>query len=121
MQDLVGIVRREEEILSAFDKIQELKKCAARVGVTGNREYNTGWHTALDLDNLLTISEIIGRAALQRRKVAERTSVTTSPKRMKSGHSVTSESEKPDGCVLVEEIPVKEMPSELRQVIEENK
>ena len=50
MQDLVGIVRSEEEMQRALAGIAELRKTRARaVGVTGNREYNPGWHTALDL------------------------------------------------------------------------
>ncbi len=59
MQDLVGIVRVESEMQQALEKINALKARAAKAGITGNREYNTGWHTALDLDNLLTVSEII--------------------------------------------------------------
>jgi succinate dehydrogenase / fumarate reductase flavoprotein subunit len=66
MQDLVGIVRRKEEIEEALRKIAALQDRAARVGVTGHREYNPGWHTALDLRHLLTISEAIARAAVQR-------------------------------------------------------
>jgi succinate dehydrogenase / fumarate reductase flavoprotein subunit len=68
MQDLVGIVRQEQEMLQALDRIQELKNAAERVGVDGNREYNTGWHTALDLYHLLTVSEIVTRSALERKE-----------------------------------------------------
>jgi succinate dehydrogenase / fumarate reductase flavoprotein subunit len=68
MQELVGIVRREEEMARALDGITALKARAARVSVTGNREYNPGWHTALDLPNLLTVSEAIARSALARRE-----------------------------------------------------
>ena len=59
MQDLVGIVRQEAEMQQALEKIAALKLRAAKAGISGNREYNTGWHTALDLDNLLTVSEIV--------------------------------------------------------------
>ncbi len=68
MQDLVGIVRREEEMEQALEGIAKLKARAAKAGISGNREYNNGWHTALDLDNLLTVSEIIARAALERKE-----------------------------------------------------
>src|SRR6202012_1408212 len=68
MQDLVGIVRREEELQQALEKIAVLKERAKKVGVSGNREYNPGWHTALDLENLLTVSEAIALAALQRKE-----------------------------------------------------
>jgi len=49
MQDLVGIVRKEDEMRRALAGIESLQKRAAQVGVYGNREYNPGWHTALDL------------------------------------------------------------------------
>src|SRR6059036_835955 len=68
MQNLVGIVRRADEMRRAIDRIADLKGRAARTTVTGNREYNPGWHTALDLDCLLTVSEAIARAALDRKE-----------------------------------------------------
>jgi len=68
MQDLVGIVRKEEELLKAKDELQKLKERSAHVRVTGNRQYNTGWHTALDLNNLLTVSEAITIAAVERKE-----------------------------------------------------
>src|SRR2546423_12636704 len=61
MQDLVGIVRREEEMLRALEGLAQLRQRAERAKVTGNREYNPGWHTALDLHNLLTVSEAVAR------------------------------------------------------------
>jgi len=66
MQDLVGIVRREGEMRRALDALAGLRERAATVGVAGNREYNPGWHTAMDLRNLLTVSEAIARAATER-------------------------------------------------------
>jgi succinate dehydrogenase / fumarate reductase flavoprotein subunit len=68
MQDLVGIVRREDDMRQALGKIDALRARARRVTVDGNREYNPGWHTALDLGNLLTIAEAITRCALERRE-----------------------------------------------------
>src|SRR5882724_2637487 len=66
MQELVGIVRREEEMTRALEGLQRLWQRARRVGVTGHREFNPGWHTALDLTSLLTVSEAIARSALER-------------------------------------------------------
>ena len=66
MQDQVGIVRNEREMLDAVEGIRRLRERAGRVAVSGNREYNPGWHTALDLRNLLTYSEAIARSALAR-------------------------------------------------------
>ncbi|MBX9601891.1 MAG: fumarate reductase/succinate dehydrogenase flavoprotein subunit [Bryobacteraceae bacterium] len=122
MQDLVGIVRREEEMLAALDEIAALKHRAATVGVPGNREYNNGWHTALDLDSLLTVSELITRAAIER-------------KESRGGHFREDYPDKsPDwgkynivirkgaaGEPEVSRVPVQPLPAELQQVIEENK
>ena len=68
MQDLVGIVRTEVDMERALDAMGELRHRAMNVGVTGNREYNPGWHTALDLGNLLRISEAICKAAIARKE-----------------------------------------------------
>ena len=68
MQDLVGIVRAQGEMERALELIAALRDRASRVAVKGNREYNPGWHTALDLDNLLTVSEAIARCALERKE-----------------------------------------------------
>ncbi len=68
MQDLVGIVRKEDEMLRALDGLEKLRARAAKVQVTGNREYNPGWHTAMDLHNLLTVSEAVTRAAILRKE-----------------------------------------------------
>src|ERR1700730_10316388 len=68
MQELVGIVRQEQEMLQALERLRELKGASERVSVDGNREYNAGWHTALDLHGLLTVSEIVTRAALERKE-----------------------------------------------------
>ncbi|HXD86604.1 MAG TPA: fumarate reductase/succinate dehydrogenase flavoprotein subunit [Urbifossiella sp.] len=68
MQDLVGIVRKEDEMLRALDGLEKLKARAAQCKVVGHREYNPGWHTAIDLHNLLTVSEGIARAAILRKE-----------------------------------------------------
>ncbi len=68
MQSLVGIVRKEDELTRALENFDSLWQRANRASVTGNREYNPGWHTALDLDNLLTVSEAVTRAAIERKE-----------------------------------------------------
>jgi succinate dehydrogenase / fumarate reductase flavoprotein subunit len=68
MQSQVGIVRNQKEMESAASKIAELRQKADAVGVFGNREYNPGWHTALDLHSLLVVSEAIARAGAERRE-----------------------------------------------------
>jgi succinate dehydrogenase / fumarate reductase flavoprotein subunit len=68
MQDKVGIVRREEEMQAALQGVRTLWERAQKVGVDGNREFNPGWHTALDLRNLLTVAEAVTRAAIERKE-----------------------------------------------------
>jgi succinate dehydrogenase / fumarate reductase flavoprotein subunit len=68
MQDLVGIVRVQAEMERALVEVRKLKEKAAKVGVPGNREYHPGWHTALDLNNLLTVSEAIAMSAAARKE-----------------------------------------------------
>ncbi|MFC7305065.1 fumarate reductase/succinate dehydrogenase flavoprotein subunit [Streptomyces monticola] len=66
MNDLVGIIRREPEMAQALKKLAELRARARRAGVEGHRQFNPGWHLALDLRNMLLVSECIARAALER-------------------------------------------------------
>jgi len=122
MQELVGIVRREEEMRRALDGLKTLQERARKVSVTGNREYNPGWHTALDLQNLLTVSEIVARAALER-------------KESRGGHFRDDFPDKdpaygkfnivvkrgPNGEMQVVREPIPEMRDDLKQIIEENK
>jgi succinate dehydrogenase / fumarate reductase flavoprotein subunit len=68
MQDYVGIVRNEADMHRALQRIAELAAFASRVAVSGHREYNPGWHTALDLRCMLTVSEAVTRAALERKE-----------------------------------------------------
>ena len=68
MQDNVNIVREQGQMEVALREVDKLKVRAARVGVKGNREYNPGWHTALDLKNLLTVSEAIAKCAIERKE-----------------------------------------------------
>jgi len=68
MQSLVGIVRTENEMEEALDKITQLEARAARAGIGGNRQYNNGWHTAMDLGSMLIVSEAVTHAALLRKE-----------------------------------------------------
>ena len=120
MQDLVGIVRNEADLRRALDGLGRLSARAAEVGVVGNREYNNGWHTALDLHNLLAVSEAITRSALERRE-------------SRGGHFREDHPDKdpglgrinvvvrkgPDGAMAVSRAPLPEMPGELAQIIAE--
>jgi succinate dehydrogenase / fumarate reductase flavoprotein subunit len=122
MQDLVGIVRVEEEMERAIEGIEKLKSRAAKAGIIGNREYNNGWHTALDLSNLLTVSEIIAKAAITRKESRGAHFRDDFPEKSEYWAQRNLRVVKgADGRARVEEVMVKDLPDELNQVIEENK
>ena len=122
MQELVGIVRTEEEMQRALGQLGALRERAAKVGADGNREYNPGWHTAMDLKNLLTISEAIARAAIER-------------KESRGGHFRDDYPEKDpasatfnivvrrgaDGAMKLTRETIPPMPADLQNAIEEQK
>ncbi|WP_031521325.1 fumarate reductase/succinate dehydrogenase flavoprotein subunit [Streptomyces sp. NRRL F-5123] len=66
MNDLVGIIRRGAEMEQALERLVSLRERAGRVGVEGHRQFNPGWHLAIDLRNMLLVSECVARAALER-------------------------------------------------------
>ena len=122
MQDNVGIVRDEGEMRSALEQLKTFWERAARAGITGNREFNPGWHTALDLKNLLTVSEAITRAALERKESRGAHFREDYPEKDDAfGKVNTIISQAADGTMQVRLEPLPEMPDYLKQVIEENK
>jgi succinate dehydrogenase / fumarate reductase, flavoprotein subunit len=68
MNDLVGIIRREEEVKDALAELEKLRERAASVSVLGGRAYNPGWHLAQDLRNMLLVSDGVAQAALERQE-----------------------------------------------------
>jgi succinate dehydrogenase / fumarate reductase flavoprotein subunit len=66
MNDLVGIIRREAEVREALDVLDGLDERARSVGVEGHRQFNPGWHLALDLRNMLAVCRCVAMAALER-------------------------------------------------------
>jgi succinate dehydrogenase / fumarate reductase flavoprotein subunit len=121
MQDLVGIVRREEEMLRALEGLAQLRQRARNAKVTGNREYNPGWHTALDLHNLLTVAEAIPRSGLARRESRGGHFRDDFPDKAERWGKVNLVARKgADGRMELGEVPIPEMPAELKQIIHEN-
>jgi len=122
MQDLVGIVRQEQEMLQALDQIRELKIVSETVSVDGNREYNSGWHTALDLHNLLTVSEIVTYSALERKESRGAHFRDDFPaKDEQSGKFNIVARKGPNGEVRLTREPIPAMREDLQQIIEEMK
>ena len=122
MQDLVGIVRREDEMVRALDGVQKLWQRAQQAGVGGNIEYNPGWHTSLDLKNLLTVSEAITRSALERKESRGAQFRDDYPDKDPAFGKVNiAVHRQPDGSMEVQRIPIPDMPAELKEIIEEMK
>jgi len=122
MQDLVGIVRREDEMERALDGIAKLKQRAAKVGIGGNREYNPGWHTALDLNNLLTVSEAVALAALNRKESRGAHFRDDYPEKDPAyGAFNFVISKGADGAMKIERETLPPMTEEQKQIIEEMK
>jgi succinate dehydrogenase / fumarate reductase flavoprotein subunit len=122
MQDLVGIVRTEHEMQQALKKIAELRTRGGKVGITGHRQYNNGWHTAIDLGSLLLVSEAITRAALLRKESRGAQFREDFPnKDTEWGKHNIVVKRGPDGEMLVEKRALPPMPNELQAVIQEMK
>ena len=122
MQDLVGIVRTEDEMLQALNTIQEYKKQADNAGVPGHREYNSAWHAALDLQNLIVVSEMVTRAALERKEsrgAQFRDDYPTKNDAYAGFNIVVSKGASGEVQLRREMIPP--MPDELKQIIQEMK
>ena len=122
MQEKVGIVRLEDEMQQALEEIGKLRQRAQNVFVPGNRDYNNGWHTAMDLPSLLTVSELIARAALERQESRGAHFRDDYPEKsaecgkfnivLHKGH---------DGEPVLTRTPLVPMDPELKQIIEEMK
>ena len=122
MQELVGIVRREDEMSRALDGIGKLNQRAGQVAVYGHLEYNPGWHTAIDLKHLLTISEAITRSALDRKESRGGHFREDFPNKDAAAAKYNNVILKgADGSMQLRREPIPEMPAELKQVIEEMK
>ena len=122
MQDKVGIVRRADEMQAALIGLSALWERSARVGVDGNREFNPGWHTALDLRNLLTVSEAVTIAALERKESRGAQFREDYPEKSAEFAQVNTIVWKgDDGRMQIRRDAIPEMREDLRRVIEEMK
>jgi succinate dehydrogenase / fumarate reductase flavoprotein subunit len=120
MQSLVGIIRTETELTEALQRIEALKERAGRVGVEGGRQYNPGWHLALDLDSLLTVSEAIALAAVERKESRGGHTRDDYPKPDPRFARVNVVIRQRDGKITVGQEPLPEMPPELGTLFEDH-
>ena len=106
----------------ALGVIGELKARAVKAGVGGGRDYNPGWHTSLDLACLLTVSEAIAKAALDRKESRGGHVRDDFPDKSTEGGTYNSIIKKgPDGQMVLERRPLTPLPEELKQIIEDQK
>ncbi|MGY1697297.1 MULTISPECIES: fumarate reductase/succinate dehydrogenase flavoprotein subunit [unclassified Geodermatophilus] len=120
MHDLVGIIRTEPEMRQALERIGELRERVARLSVEGHRQYNPGWHLALDLPHMLLVSECIARAALERQESRgghTRDDFPATDAEWARTNLVCSVG--PDGAVALTRQPLPQMPAELAEIFEE--
>ena len=121
MQALCGIVRNEANCLEALEKVQMYAKRAESVAVPGNREYNPGWHTALDLHNLLTVAQASAMAAASRKESRGGHFREDHPdKDPEQGKQTTVLRKAADGSMQLSHEPVPQWPDDLQKVIDEN-
>ena len=122
MQDRVGIVRNQEQLESGLEGVLALRERSAGVRVDGNRSWNPGWHTALDLQNLLLVSEAVARTAALRKESRGAHFREDHPgKDDHWGRTTLVARRGADGEMEIVEEPVTEPRAELRQIIEDNR
>jgi succinate dehydrogenase / fumarate reductase flavoprotein subunit len=122
MQNLVGIVRTEKEMQHAVESIAQLRVRADRVGIAGNRQYNSGWHTAIDLNSLLVVSEAVTRAATLRKESRGAQFREDFPsKDAEWGKHNIVVMRSADGEMQMQKRPLAPMPDELKAIVEEMK
>ena len=122
MQNLVGIVRTESEMQQALQEIDQLRSRAERAGIGGNREYNNGWHTSIDIQNMIVVSEAITRAALLRKEsrgAQFREDFPDKETEWGKCNIIIRQGERNE--MIVEKRPLVAMPDELSAVIKEMK
>ena len=119
MNTLVGIIRTEDELVKALDELAVLKERATRVRVEGHRQYNPGWHLALDLSTLIAVSEAITRAALERKESRGGHTRDDFPDTDAKLGKVNVVVRQRDGELIVSTEPIPDMPDELKKLLED--
>jgi succinate dehydrogenase / fumarate reductase flavoprotein subunit len=121
MQELVGIIRRRDELEEALARLERLRARAARPRVPGSRIYNPGWHLALDLENLIGVSEAVTRSALIREESRGGHTREDFPKADPEWGTKNVVIRKRDGRLVLKTEPIPKVPAELRALLGEDK
>jgi succinate dehydrogenase / fumarate reductase flavoprotein subunit len=122
MQTFVGIIRTEVDLKKGLEHVERLKSAAARVKVDGNRHYNAAWHQAIDMRNMLLVSEAMARAALTRKESRGAHAREDFPA-MDTGHfskvNVVAR-RAATGAMQIEEVALPDLPGDIKKVLEES-
>jgi succinate dehydrogenase / fumarate reductase flavoprotein subunit len=121
MQNLVGIIRTEKELQRALEEIQKLKQRLKQVSVEGHRQYNPGWHLALDLHSMLSVSEAVTMGALERKESRGGHTRDDYPNADAKFGKVNIVIRKKNGAWSLNQEPLPEMPDDLKVLFEEKK
>ena len=118
MHNLVGIIRAQSELEQALEEIERLRHRVQHVRVDGNRYFNPGWHMALDLRTMLTVSEAITRSALLRKESRGGHTRSDFPGTDPHFAGVNLVARREGGQMTLAEEPLPVMPDELRELVE---
>ena len=118
MQNLVGIIRVESELLQAQEEISRLKQRLEKVSVQGNRQYNPAWHLALDMETMLTVSEAITLAALERKESRGGHTRDDYPNTDAALGRVNVVTRRKGDALVCQQEQLAEMPDDLRAIVE---
>jgi succinate dehydrogenase / fumarate reductase flavoprotein subunit len=121
MQSLVGIYRQEEDLQRALGEIEKLRARAARVRVEGSRMFNPGWHLSRDLECMLTVTEAVTRSALARRESRGAHSRLDYPNLDDAWGKKNNVIVEKGGVMSLFDVPVREMPEDLKQILADEK
>ncbi len=121
MQSLVGIFRTKEDLTRALEELEKLKDRAEQVSVEGSRLFNPGWHLAQDLRSMLTVSEAVTRSALARQESRGAHSRIDYPGLDAVWGTKNIVIVRDGDTMMLHQSPVPEMPSDLRQLVAEEK
>jgi succinate dehydrogenase / fumarate reductase flavoprotein subunit len=121
MQRLVGLIRNEAELKQALTRLEALKERAGKVRVDGGRTYNPGWHTALDLKSLLTVSEACAKAALERKESRGGHTRDDHPYTDDTWGTINVVVRLKGDTITINREPLPQMPAELKALFQERK
>jgi succinate dehydrogenase / fumarate reductase, flavoprotein subunit len=119
MQIQVGIIRTEAELRHALDDLDQLNKRAEQINVRGNRQYNPGWHMALDLHSMLTVAEAVTRSAIERKESRGGHTREDYPGTDTQLAKVNVTTRRVEGGMMLTHEPLPEVPDDLKRIIEE--